>query len=250
MPIVIGSGDLTFNMQMSDGMVKATNDLQVIVYPCPYEIDGNKITFGGASDVSVTDAATNYLYLNINGTLIINTTGWPSTSHIRLARVVCSSGMIQQVVNERSFLFAYTSASQQNLLRQRLNVVLGTDQSTTAQSWVDIPGMTSQLTITTGGIVYVTVWYAGAVSATNATAVGALRIMVNDVERGQGKLRSYNADEVSWSCGFGARVAELAAGMYTVKLQWKHGTTGTMYIKPVTGVGDQHCKMVIDEMGN
>lgn len=51
--------------------------------------------YAGVSQQGITDNATNYIYLLADGTLTINTTGFPNgddTGHIRLATIVTSSG--------------------------------------------------------------------------------------------------------------------------------------------------------------
>lgn len=51
--------------------------------------------YAGASEQSLTDNTTNYIYLLADGTLTVNTTGFPSASttrHLRLATIVTSSG--------------------------------------------------------------------------------------------------------------------------------------------------------------
>lgn len=57
--------------------------------------NGNSVvTYAGASDQSLTDDATNYVYLTAAGALTINTTGFPDpavTPHVRLATVATGS---------------------------------------------------------------------------------------------------------------------------------------------------------------
>lgn len=58
--------------------------------------DGTTLrTFANDENVSLTDSATNYLYLLTDGTLTVNTTGFPdpaTTSHLRLGTIAVSSG--------------------------------------------------------------------------------------------------------------------------------------------------------------
>jgi hypothetical protein len=58
--------------------------------------DGDTLrTYGGANAQSLTDEATNYVYLTADGALTVNTTGFPipsTTPHIRLAEIVVASG--------------------------------------------------------------------------------------------------------------------------------------------------------------
>jgi|GEM_PF-5227552 len=62
------------------------------------------VEYAGSSAQALTDNATNYIYLLADGTLTINTTGFPVpsvTSHIRLAEVVTASGAIVGITDRR-----------------------------------------------------------------------------------------------------------------------------------------------------
>ena len=52
--------------------------------------DGTVGTYAGISSTAMTASATNYLYLDLTsaGALTVNTTGFPTTAHVRLATVV------------------------------------------------------------------------------------------------------------------------------------------------------------------
>lgn len=67
----------------------------------------DKVSYAGSSGNSLTDNATNYLYLDSTGLLVINTTGFPATTvvHLRLATVVTSAGDITSITDERAVHF-------------------------------------------------------------------------------------------------------------------------------------------------
>lgn len=88
------------------GNVLQVADLLVQVNPFFYDLAGTKGQFTGASAQALTDNAVNYVYVNVGGTLGISASGYPVTSHIRLARVVTNSGFIQQIYDERAFFTA------------------------------------------------------------------------------------------------------------------------------------------------
>lgn len=56
----------------------------------------NYVTYAGATNISVTNTATNYVMIDNTGTIVINTTGFVATN-ARLATVVCSGGVVTSV---------------------------------------------------------------------------------------------------------------------------------------------------------
>lgn len=95
------------------GRVTASRtSLKVDVPGFKYDIGGKRGVYAGAVSQSVTDDDTNYIYLDNNGSLQINTTGFPTTAtHIPLARVTAASGEIVAIHEER-VLLASSSAVQ------------------------------------------------------------------------------------------------------------------------------------------
>ena len=93
-------------MELTDGRVYASvTPLKIGVLPFKYDIGGLRGTFIGASEQSVTDDDTNYVYLDEDGDLTINTTGFPTTvGHLTLARVTAANGEIVAIHNERTLL--------------------------------------------------------------------------------------------------------------------------------------------------
>jgi hypothetical protein len=65
--------------------------------------DGTIGKFAGVSSRAMTISATNYLYLDLtnSGTLTLNTTGFPSTAHVRLAVVIAGAATISSVADSR-----------------------------------------------------------------------------------------------------------------------------------------------------
>jgi hypothetical protein len=65
--------------------------------------DGTIGTFAGVSSQAMTVSATNYLYLDLtsSGSLTVNTTGFPSTAHVRLAVVIAGDGTISGITDNR-----------------------------------------------------------------------------------------------------------------------------------------------------
>lgn len=57
------------------------------------------VVYGGDTDLSVTNNATNYVEMDASGTIIINTTGWTTVPQplLRLAEVVALSGAISSI---------------------------------------------------------------------------------------------------------------------------------------------------------
>lgn len=67
------------------------------------------ITIPGGTVLN-TDDTTNFAFVNSSGTLVLNTTGYPTDS-IPLARVITSSGTITSIIDDRTFLVSGMVAS-------------------------------------------------------------------------------------------------------------------------------------------
>jgi hypothetical protein len=69
--------------------------------------DGSIATYAGSSSQAVTTATTNYVFLDLtaSGALTVNTTGFPTTAHVRLAKVVAGASTITSISDQR---VAYT----------------------------------------------------------------------------------------------------------------------------------------------
>jgi hypothetical protein len=88
------------------GLVSAVAPLAVSVAAAYYEIGGAQGQYAGVGSVAVTNNATNYVYLDSAGSLVINTTGFPAGTHLRLAQVFTSGGVILNCVDVRPFFTA------------------------------------------------------------------------------------------------------------------------------------------------
>ena len=63
------------------------------------------VQYAGATNQSVTQSTTNYVYLNDAGTLVINTTGFPTTTpHIPLATVTTDATSVSGVTDRRAVM--------------------------------------------------------------------------------------------------------------------------------------------------
>jgi hypothetical protein len=65
--------------------------------------DGTIGQYAGSSAQAMTASATNYLYLDLtnSGNLVVNTTGFPTTAHVRLATVVAAVSTITSITDAR-----------------------------------------------------------------------------------------------------------------------------------------------------
>lgn len=63
--------------------------------------DGSVGSYAGTSSQGMTASNTNYLYLTNAGVLTVNTSGFPTTAHVRLASVVAGSSTITSITDER-----------------------------------------------------------------------------------------------------------------------------------------------------
>ena len=65
--------------------------------------DGTIGMYAGTVSQPMTPSATNYLYLDLtsSGVLVINSTGFPPTAHVRLATVVAGSSSIMSIADAR-----------------------------------------------------------------------------------------------------------------------------------------------------
>lgn len=76
--------------------------LNVKVSAGTYEApDGQRVSYAGTASVAMTDAATNYVFLDASGDLTVNTSGWPGTAHLRLAEVVAAGGVVTAIYDRR-----------------------------------------------------------------------------------------------------------------------------------------------------
>lgn len=72
-------------------------------------INNVEIVYAGISSQALTGSATNYLYIDSSGVLVVNTSGFPSypgTKYFPLATVVCGSATITSITDRRWKFFA------------------------------------------------------------------------------------------------------------------------------------------------
>jgi len=203
---------------LEPGLVHADDDLSIAILRFNYELDGVRSVYAGAINQAVTDDAWNYVFLDYDGSLNINTTGFPTTTHIRLARVRAVDGGIVAIDDERVLLSA--------AIDKRLEK--GTEEgqdSTTEATWqqklrvtlTDIPDGT-----------YVVQWYCELRHSNNtATERAEMQIEVNDMTQIGYSMWPYNLFEDAG----GFAVADLSAGSYTIDLDWQQAGGGTAYIR-------------------
>lgn len=109
---IVRVSDADVAVIIRDGVVREDGDLSIAVERFFFDLGGVKGEFVGAIQQAVTDSTTNFVFLNSGGTLSINTTGYPGTVHIRLARVITSSGVILKIFPERAVLTTAQDAGQ------------------------------------------------------------------------------------------------------------------------------------------
>lgn len=203
---------------LEPGLVQADDDLSIAILRFHYELDGIRSTFDGAINQMVTDDAWNYVFLDFDGSLNINTTGFPSTTHIRLARVRASGGGIVAIDDERVLL----SAGIDKTIHQA--TAEGQD-STTSDAWQQKLRLT--LTDIPDGT-YIVQWYCELRHSNNvATERAEMRVEVNDMTEIGYSLWPYNLFEDAG----GFAVANLSAGSYTIDLDYRQQGGGTAYIR-------------------
>jgi hypothetical protein len=91
--------------------VSAGQSLKIDVQGFLYDIGGLRGAYSGAIAQSITDDDTSYVYLDSTGTLVINTTGFPTDeTFILLARVMAANGEIGAIYNEKILLASSSSS--------------------------------------------------------------------------------------------------------------------------------------------
>jgi hypothetical protein len=128
--------------------------LNVRVAPGVYvRQDGTVATYAGVSSVALTAAATNYLFLDLttSGTLIVNTTGFPTTSHVRLAVGVTGGAAVTSIADARvAFTVCGSIADGVNLT---FGTTTGTQIGTTTTGKIGFFGKTPIVQPTVGAAV-------------------------------------------------------------------------------------------------
>ena len=216
--VFVTGGQVGMVATLEPGLVQADDDLSIAILRFNYELDGIRSTFDGAINQAVTDDAWNYVYLDWDGSLNINTTGFPTTTHVRLARVRTVDGGIVAIDDERVILTAG--------IDKTINKATAEGQDgTTAATWEQKLRLT--LTDIPDGT-YIVQWYCELRHSNNdATERAEMRVEVNDMTEIGYSLWPYNLFEDSG----GFAVTDLSAGSYTIDLDYRQQGGGTAYIR-------------------
>jgi len=150
--------------------------------------------------------------------LNINTTGFPTTTHIRLAKVRADNGAIVSISDERVLLAAGIDKTIHEASAE------GQD-STSSDEWQQ------KLRLSLTGIPdgkYVIQWYSELRHSNNtATERSEMRVEVNDMTEIGYSMWPYNIYEDAGGFAF----ADLSAGDYTIDLDFRQQGGGTAYIR-------------------
>jgi hypothetical protein len=217
MPVTV-TGVVGIEAVIASGRIIYVDGLYVNVLAFNYELDGVRTLFAGAINQALTDDAINYLYLDFDGSLNINTTGYPSTTHIRLGRVVAAGGVVTTILDDRILL---TAAIGKEIAQATAEGQDGTTESTYQQklrlTLTDIPAGK-----------YIVQWYCELRHSNNTASERAeMRVEVNDTTEIGFSIWAYNVFEDSG----GFAVTDLSAGSYTIDLDWRQSGGGTAYIR-------------------
>lgn len=216
--VYVTGGQIGFLGVLEPGLVQPDGDLSIAILRFNYELDGVRQVFDGAINQAVTDDIWNYVFLDFDGSLNINTTGFPSTTHIRLARVRTVDGGIVAIDDERIVL---TAAIDKDVHESTAE---GQD-STTEATWQQKCRLT--LTDIPDGK-YVVQWYCELRHSNNDAAQRAeMQVEVNDMTQIGYSMWPYNLFEDSG----GFAVTDLSAGSYTIDLDYQQAGGGTAYIR-------------------
>lgn len=216
--VYVTGGEIGFIGRLEPGLVQPDGDLSIAILRFNYELDGVRSVYDGAINQSVTDDAWNYVFLDFDGSLNINTTGFPTTTHVRLARVRTLEGGIVAIDDERVIL---TAGIDKDLHE---DVAEGQD-STMSTDWQQ------KLRLSITGVEdgkYVVQWYCELRHSNNDAAERAeMQIEVNDTTQIGYSIWPYNLFEDSG----GFAVTDLSAGDYTIDLDYRQQGGGTAYIR-------------------
>jgi len=202
---------------LQPGRVFRDGDLSIAVLRFNYELDGVRQTYNGAVGQGITNNSWNYIYLDYDGSLNINTTGFPTTTHIRLAKVRADSGAITNITDERVLLAAG--------IDKEINYIKSEGQSSNTSTWQEKVSL-SLPSIPEG--TYLIQWYAEIRHSNNTLSeYAAMRVQVNDLTEIGYSIWPYNG----WEDAGGMNVYDIGAGSHTVDLDFEVSGGGTAYIR-------------------
>lgn len=215
--VYVTGGQVEFVGTLKPGLVIPDGELSVAILAFNYELDGVRQNYAGSINNSLTDDSWNYIYLDYDGALNINTTGFPSTTHIRLAKFLTQSGAIVSTYDERIVLAA-------NIDKNIGDDASEGQDSTSLTSWQQKLRVSKDLEDGT----YLVWWYCELRHSNNtASEYAEMRVEVNDTTEIGYSHWPYNMFEDSG--GFGRAV--LSAGSYTFDLDFRAQGGGTAYIR-------------------
>jgi hypothetical protein len=217
MPVTV-TGVVGIEAVVASGRIIYVDGLYFNVLAFNYELDGVRTLFAGALNEALTDDAINYVYLDFDGSLNVNTTGYPSTTHVRLGRVVAAGGVATTILDDRILL---TAAIGKEIAEETAEGQDGTTETTWQQklrlTLTDIPAGK-----------YIVQWYCELRHSNNDAAERAeMRVEVGDTTEIGYSIWPYNLFEDSG----GFAVYDFSAGSYTVDLDWRAQGGGTAYIR-------------------
>lgn len=217
MPVNV-TGVVGIEAVIAPGRIIPTEGLYISILPFNYEEDGVRQQFNGALNQLMTDNTTNYLFLDYDGSFNVNTTGYPTTTHIRLGRVVTDSGLVIALYDDRIVLSA--------AIDKEINSDKAEAQdSTTSATWQQ------KLRLALTGIpegTYVVQWYCELRHSNNTASERAeMRVEVDDTTEIGFSVWAYNVFEDSG----GFNVVDLSGGDYNIDLDFRQQGGGTAYIR-------------------
>jgi len=216
--VFVSGGSVNIIGVLQPGLVQPDNDLSIAILRFNYELDGVRTVYAGALNQAVTDNAWNYVFLDYDGSLNINTTGFPTTTHIRLAKVHTQGGGIVAIDDERVLL----NAGIDKAIHQDVAEGQDSNSSTSWQQKLTVP-----LTDIDGGT-YVVQWYCELRHSNDTFSQRAeMQLEVNDTTQIGYSMWGYNIFEDSG----GFAVYNFSAGSYTIDLDFRQQGGGTAYIR-------------------
>lgn len=217
--VFVTGGQIEMEGTLETGLVRPDGDLSVAILRFPYELDGVRASYAGSVNNALTDDAWNYVFLDEDGVLTINTTGFPSETHLRLARMRTQDGGIVARDDERIIL---TAAIDKNV---------GSDASE-GQSSTSLTDWQQKLRVSKDleDGEYLVWWYCELQhSNTTASEYAEMRVTVNDTTEIGYSYWPYT----NWMASGGFGRAVLSAGSFNFDLDFRAQGGGTAYIRRV-----------------
>lgn len=218
MPVSVSTGIVEIEAKIAAGAIIVDGNLTIAINAFRLEVDGKRVAFGGAQNQAVADDALSYVYIDNTGALVINTTGWPNQTHIRLGRVTAANGLIIALFDDR---ILFTAG-----LDRELNEDASAGESSTAGTTFE-----QKLKLTTPSVPagkYKVEWYAE-IKHSNVTLneYCEARVQANDTVDLGGAVNPLPGYQ-SFS---GFAVADLSAGAQEIDIDYRAQGGGTAYIQ-------------------